>query len=117
MGSDPVQVILERCIIDDGDAHLSPSEQNAVIEVMERMAPEVDLELDLSCPECCKTFAAHFDTTAFFLNEMRISARQLLREVHALALYYHWSESEILRLGRDRRRTYLGLLSEALRQE
>ena len=34
-----------------------------------------------------------------------------MREVHYLALHYHWSESEILNLQRDRRRGYLALLS------
>ena len=58
-----------------------------------------------------------FDLTAFFFDEMRVSSRQLLREVHTLAFYYHWSESEILGLRRTRRREYLELLSEALRQE
>jgi hypothetical protein len=59
---------------------------------------------------------APFDTTAFFLSEMRINGEQLLREVHSLAFYYHWSEAEIMSLRRDRRRAYLSLLSDALRQ-
>jgi len=117
MADDPVQAILERCIVDDGGNHLSPAEREAVIEAMEQMAPEVEVELDLSCPECGKTFVVHFDTTAFFFDEIRISAKQLLREVHALAFYYHWSEAEILRLRRDRRRAYLGLLNETARQD
>jgi hypothetical protein len=117
IGNDPVQTIFDRCILDDGGGHLSPAEREAVIEAMKRMAPQVDLELDLSCPECGKTFVVRLDTTAFFFDEMRISVKQLLREVHALAFYYHWSEAEILRLRRDRRRAYLGLLNETARQE
>jgi hypothetical protein len=58
-----------------------------------------------------------FDTTAFFFNELRLAAGQLLREVHALALHYHWSEADILNLTRDRRRTYLSLLADALRRD
>jgi hypothetical protein len=116
-GNDPVQTILDRCIFDDGGCHLSPHEREIVIEEMERMAPQIYLELELTCPECSKTFVVHFDTTAFFFDEMRISARQLLREVHALAFSYHWSEAEILRLRRDRRRAYLALLNETSRHE
>jgi hypothetical protein len=37
-------------------------------------------------------------------------ARRLLREVHELARAYHWSEADILRLDRRRRRRYLALL-------
>jgi hypothetical protein len=78
---------------------------------------ELEVELDLTCPECSLTFLAPFDTTAFFFHEMQINGDQLLREVHLLALYYHWSEAEILSLSRDRRRAYLGLLSDAVRQD
>ena len=35
------------------------------------------------------------------------------REVHTLALRYHWSEGEILALTRPRRRRYLELLAES----
>jgi hypothetical protein len=71
----------------------------------------------LACPECSRTFLNPFDTTAFFLDEMRITAGQLLREVHALALHYHWSEADILSLTRERRRSHLSLLSDTLRRE
>ena len=81
------------------------------------LAPELELELDLNCPECAHAFVQPFDATSFFFDEMRINANQLLREVHALAFYYHWSEAEILSLGRDRRRAYLGLLSDAIHEK
>jgi hypothetical protein len=109
--------LLNRCVFDDSGRSLSEEEREAVIAEMERLAPRVELELDAVCPECGHSFIAPFDTTAFFFEEMRASRDQLLREFHALAFYYHWSENDILSLGRDRRRTYLGLLSEALRQE
>jgi hypothetical protein len=109
--------LLRRCILDDGGWPLSEEDREAVTAEMERLAPRVELELDAVCPECNHAFVAPFDTTAFFFEEMRTSRDQLLREFHALAFYYHWSENDILNLGRDRRRTYLGLLSEALRQD
>jgi hypothetical protein len=109
--------LLDRCVLDDGGRPLSSEERAAVVEKMERLAPQVDLELDLVCPECSHSFAAPFDTTMFFFEEMRINSRQLLREVHTLAFYYHWSESDILGLRRARRREYLGLLNETLRQD
>lgn len=107
--------LLERCVIDDGGQPLSGEDRAAVVEAMDREAPQVDLELNLKCPECGNEFVTAFDTTAFFLQEMRISGKRLMREVHLLAFYYHWSEAEILTLGRDRRRTYLAMLSDDLR--
>lgn len=108
---DAVEELLARCVIDDGGIPLSAEERDAVIAEMDRLAPQIDLELDLSCPECGYSFTTPFDCTSFFFSEMRAQSRHLLREVHYLALHYHWSESEILNLQRDRRRVYLALLS------
>jgi hypothetical protein len=107
-----VAELLRRCVIDDCARPLTPVEADAVSVAMERVAPQIDLQLDLVCPECSHVFTAPFDTTAFFLDELRIHARKLLREVHLLAFYYHWSEAQILALRRSRRRAYLDLLCE-----
>jgi hypothetical protein len=112
-----VDTLLSRCILNDEGMPLSPEERKAVVDLMEQLAPQLEVELDLTCPECSHTFLAPFDTTTFFFHEMQINGDQLLREVHLLALYYHWSEAEILSLSRDRRRVYLGLLSDAVRQD
>ena len=120
LGMDPevaVGALIDRCLLDDGGEPLSHGERSTVMEAMEQMAPQVELELDLTCPECSLPFVAPFDTTAFFFDEMRINAGRLLREVHTLAFYYHWTEADILRLRRERRREYLALLGETLRQE
>jgi hypothetical protein len=110
-------MLLHRCVLENGARSFSSADREAIGDAMEELAPQVDLELDLVCPDCGDQFLAPFDTTVFFLNEMRINSGQLLREIHSLAFYYHWSQAEILGLRRDRRRTYLGLLSEALRHE
>lgn len=109
-----VAALLERCLLDDGGMRLSAGERKAVIDEMDRLAPQVEIELELTCPECSRAFLAPFDCTSFCLHEMRTNGKQLLREVHALAFYYHWSEANILGLTRDRRRAYLSLLSDAL---
>jgi predicted RNA-binding Zn-ribbon protein involved in translation (DUF1610 family) len=110
-------MLLDRCVLENGGRSFSSADREAIADAMEEVAAQVDLELDLVCPDCGNQLLAPFDTTAFFLNEMRINTGQLLREIHSLALYYHWSQAEILGLRRDRRRTYLGMLSEALRHE
>jgi hypothetical protein len=115
--ADASSELLRRCLIDDAGSALDDGEQEAVAEEMERLAPRVELELDLTCPECGHAFVAPFDTTAFFFEEMKVGHGSLLREVHTLAFHYHWSERDILDLRRDRRRAYLELLSEALRRD
>jgi len=109
-----VRRLLSRCVLDDGGHPLTPEEESKVSEAMELEAPAIHLELDLTCPECDHAFLLPFDTTAFFFEEMRIGAQQLLKEVHSLAVYYHWSEAEILGLVRNRRRSYLALLRETV---
>jgi hypothetical protein len=112
-----VAALFNRCLLDDGGVPLSERERDTVIDAMDRLAPQVDLELDLVCPECQHAFLAPFDTTAFFFREMRAGGGVLLREVHYLALYYHWSEDVILRLSRTRRRAYLAMLNDTFRRE
>ena len=81
---------------------------------MERLAPQVSIELDLTCPECRTSFGADFDFTTYFLAEMTANARRLECEVHLLARHYHWSEQEILSLTRKKRRRYIELLQEEI---
>jgi hypothetical protein len=111
-----VAALLRRCLRDESEA-LSVEEAARLIEAMEEAAPRVEIELDLTCPECGHAFLAPFDATAFFLAEMRMSGERLLREVHQLAFHYGWSEAEILGLERVRRRAYLSLLDDELRRE
>ena len=104
------RVLLERCV-EGGAAGLSPGARAAVIAAMERRAPRIDLELDVVCPECAHAHVVPFDLAAFFLGELSARGDRLLREVHALALAYHWTEDAILALPRARRRAYLTLVA------
>jgi hypothetical protein len=75
--------------------------------------PQAELELDLRCPACGVAFSALFDTGAFLLRELEAEATTLLRDIHTLALHYHWSEADLLRMSPGRRAQYLDLLAEA----
>jgi hypothetical protein len=108
----PIETLWTRCLLDDGGRALSADERGVVVDEMDRLAPQADLELDLTCPECALQFQLPFDMTSFFVSELRISVKRLLREVHSLAACYHWREADILGLRRDRRRAYLALLSD-----
>ena len=112
--AEAVQTLLTRCVL--GGGPLSAEEAEAVAAAMEERAPAVELELDLTCPECGHASVVPFDTTAFFIREMTGRRHYLLREVHALALHYHWSENEIMSMAQPRRRAYLELLSDAMQR-
>lgn len=106
--------LFSRCLLNDGGYALTELEIDRVISMMGSVAPAINLELDLVCPDCGHKFVFPFDTSSYFFEEMRAGGRQLLHEVHSLAFYYHWTESEILSLVRERRRSYLALLRETL---
>lgn len=89
---------------------LSPRAKLALEQRMLAIAPDVDLSLDLACPECGRSYAAPFAIQDFFFGEAAINRELLLREVHYLAYHYHWSENEILNFPRPRRREYIDTL-------
>jgi hypothetical protein len=78
--------------------------------------PQAELELDLSCPSCGAAFSVDLDAGTFLLQELDARGAQLLEDVHALAMHYHWSEPEILALPPRRRERYLDLLAAALHE-
>jgi len=81
-------------------------------EIVSEHDPQAELSIRASCPACGHEFSALLDAGSFVLNELAADLHNLLREVHWLALHYHWSEPEILALSAPRRRHYLELLSD-----
>lgn len=87
--------------------------------VSDRMAeldPQAEITLHLACLVCGATFSAIFDTACYVIQELEAEAPHLYREVHLLAHHYHWSATEILHMSTERRRTFLRLLEEELRE-
>jgi hypothetical protein len=109
---DPVELLLERCLVGEHPDRLDERERDLVINAIEVHAPDVDLQLDLTCPDCDELFVLPFDTTAFVLAELRRIGRRVIEEIHLLALHYHWAEADILGMSGPRRRRYLALLGD-----
>jgi hypothetical protein len=109
------EVLLQRCAcpVDmpaEARAYrLPPEAADLVSAEMTRLDPGADLRFALSCPACNGAWTSVFDAVSFLWREVEVAARRLLREVHALATAYGWSESEILNLSPARRRAYLQL--------
>ena len=85
-----------------------------VIDAIDRRMGEIDaqaqVELDLSCPSCTQRARTIFDIVTHLWSELETWARAQLRDIHAIASGYGWSEAQILALGPARRRAYLELL-------
>jgi len=95
-------------------AALSTLARSEIEERMHQLAPKVEQNMEATCSECGRGFAAPFDIHRFFLGELRTDRDLLYQEVHYLAYHYHWSEQEIMSMPRDRRRTYIDVLADAI---
>jgi hypothetical protein len=75
-------------------------------------SPEIDLAVPVTCLACERPFRFVFDPVLSLLAELKASRSELVKQVHRLALSYHWSHSEILSLSRPLRHEYLDLLQD-----
>ncbi|GIH14154.1 T4 family baseplate hub assembly chaperone [Rugosimonospora africana] len=121
--AEALTALLTRCVLrigtggpPDADriARLSTVARAEIEEHMRRVAPRVEQTMEARCAECGRTFVAPFDIQRFFLGQLRTDGRLLYQEVHYLAYHYHWSEREIMDMTRDKRRTYIEVLADAI---
>jgi hypothetical protein len=105
-----VRTLVERCVESASGEALPAAALEGLSAEMERLDPQAEIVLRLSCPACAEEFSALLDAATMLFGELATRDR-LYREVHALALGYHWSERDILDLDLDRRRRYLDLLA------
>jgi hypothetical protein len=108
--------LLSRCLIeaegipDTSSATLAGLPEDLLGEIDRAISQGItsfDWDLGISCSECTRTFFTTLDIQAFFWEELQMTKEDFWNEVHHLAFYYHWPESEILSLSRWRRKMYL----------
>jgi hypothetical protein len=92
-------------------AALPPEVVDAVSEEMDRLDPQGNVRLSVSCPRCGHTWQALFDICSYLRSELDSWARRLLWEVHLLATAYGWRESDTLALSPRRRRLYVQMVN------
>jgi len=117
--SKALMLLVTRCVhrVSQGDVELDtvPDDLVPILGgLMSERDPQAELILNNQCPDCNHSFSVLLDMGQFFAEELNQRIGYLYREVHLLAWYYHWSESEIMRMTRQHRRIYLDLLDESL---
>ena len=115
--AEALSLLLARCVQRPDPHQVAglPAADRAEIEKrIWETAPRVEQSMEAKCAECGRTFIAPFDIQRFFFGELRTDADLLYREVHYLAYHYHWSESEIMEMTRDRRRKYIDVLADTI---
>jgi hypothetical protein len=110
------RLLLDRCLLaarqgeqDRAAAELPVAVADRLAEAMAEVDPQADVRLALACPACGEQWQATFDIVAFLWSELAAWAERTVRDVHALASAYGWSESELLAMHPERRRLYLEL--------
>ena len=87
----------------------------AVEAALTELDPLVCLELSVACPYCREVRTVEVDVLDLVLERFRERCEALVREVHTLALHYHWTEDEIAAVPAARRARYLALVDSGSR--
>ncbi|MEO5627234.1 MAG: hypothetical protein ABIQ70_14615 [Dokdonella sp.] len=88
---------------------LSAQAIDAIGVAMSAADPSATADLALACPACGERWLVGLDIATFLWHEIDAWARRTLRDVHALARAYAWSERDVLALSPTRRQMYLEL--------
>jgi len=102
--------LVRRCV---RPARVSARRLRLVEEAMEALAPSLSRELEVRCPECRHELNVELDVQLYCTAELRLVARSVFEDVHAIAASFHWPEREILALPRERRLRYAELARSA----
>lgn len=109
--------LAERCIVEATQqrervdvAALPEAVIGALSDRMEACDPQAETRLALQCPDCGARWRESFEIAEHLWGSVTRAARDLMVQVHRLALHYHWSEDQILALSPERRAYYLQLV-------
>jgi len=98
-------LLLDRCLEGEGIGR-----RRLLEELLEKVAPLLDLELIAKCAECGHVHTIHFDIQTYVLGALLAERRRLLAEINRIARSYSWSLDEILSLRRSDRRRFVELI-------
>jgi hypothetical protein len=110
-------LIVGRCVIEAVKAggpvptqDTEPLIVDALAHAMAEQDPLGDILVELGCPGCGRSWQQVLDIVSLLWRMLEARAGRLLREVHALASAYGWSEEAILALSPERRRCYVEMV-------
>jgi len=88
-----------------------PGDEARAAEALAAADPLIAFSVFCACPACGHEAERDVDLEGVALQRLAARQRALLREVHALASHYGWTESEILAVAPARRARYLELIA------
>ena len=96
---------------------LSSQFQEQLSKKLSEIDPQADLTLNITCTLCNKTLQTTLDIEDFFFQEITSQYPQIEREIHWIALHYHWDEKTILSLPTSKRKRYVELINASITGE
>jgi hypothetical protein len=103
------KALLAACLGTGPEAAPEAETGTAVETAMEQTAPAGAIDLLVRCPACGLDSSLPLDMPVLLWAEIEAQASALMRDVHALATSYGWSEADVLDLSPRRRAVYLDL--------
>ncbi len=91
----------------NAETPLPPGLDRTVAAAIEQADPLAEIRFAVVCAGCTQSGEQIFDIVPFFWQEIEDAGKRVIREIHALASAYGWTEGEILRLSPARRAMYL----------
>ena len=103
--------MLARLRVDrDADADADDADVAPAAAALADADPLVAFAIACTCPECGHAAEREIDLEELALQRLEARQHGLLREVHAIASRYGWTEREILAIAASRRARYLALI-------
>ena len=79
---------------------------------LEKQDDLTDLVINTNCPACSEEPLFDLDLEEKLLEILLKKQKLLFRQIHGLALAYHWSEKDIVEMSDQRRQYYLAQIDE-----
>jgi hypothetical protein len=119
-GENPQEQLARICIISSTPPLPEKLSDELILAVslkLQEIDPQADIVLSITCPKCIQPFQVPLDIEDYFFKEITARLKQLEREIHWIALNYHWSEDAILSLPVSKRKRYIELINASLAGE
>lgn len=107
-----VAAMLESLLIEGDVSGAEPHDIEAIADALAERDPLVAFTISYDCPSCGVSSDTAIDLEQLAVRRLIAFQRGLLKDVHALATRYGWTESEVLAIPAKRRARYRALIDE-----
>jgi hypothetical protein len=107
-----VAAMLESLLVEGDVSGAQPRDIDVIAEALAERDPLVAFTISYDCPSCGTSREMAIDLERLAIQRLIGVQQGLLKDVHALATRYGWTESEVLAIPAQRRARYRALIDE-----